>query len=101
MNFPTKRPGPKTANRVWKTLVYRVSLRDGIMCKVCKDTNTDNLTIDHIHPQIFGGKDELDNLQILCKKCHVIKDKPICKDPRYIKMLKDKIELPEVDYPHL
>ena len=32
-----------------------------------------NANIDHIKPLSAGGSSELDNLQILCKDCHVEK----------------------------
>ena len=40
-------------------------------CKYCRDT--ENLTIDHKHPIILGGTNEIRNLQCLCKKCNGIK----------------------------
>lgn len=40
-------------------------------CKYCK--STEDLTIDHKIPKIIGGKDEIKNLQCLCKKCNQMK----------------------------
>lgn len=42
--------------------------RDAYRCKHC-GTHL-NLTIDHIHPEVKGGKTELENLQTLCKSCN-------------------------------
>ncbi|SRR5260221_14597464 len=42
--------------------------RDQGACVRCGSTN--DITIDHIVPVSFGGKSELHNLQLLCKKCH-------------------------------
>lgn len=41
---------------------------DGYRCVICG--STENLTIDHILPRAKGGKDELSNLQTLCRRCN-------------------------------
>ena len=33
------------------------------------------ITMDHIHPKCKGGKDILNNAQVLCEKCNIKKDK--------------------------
>lgn len=35
------------------------------------------LTIDHIIPRAVGGKNNLDNLQLLCRPCHEKKSREI------------------------
>jgi 5-methylcytosine-specific restriction endonuclease McrA len=45
--------------------------RDGYKCVVCCEQ--DNLSIDHITPLSKGGMDELNNLQLLCRKCNSAK----------------------------
>ena len=40
-------------------------------CKMCGDT--ENLQIDHIKPVWLGGTNTVENLQVLCKHCHIIK----------------------------
>lgn len=42
--------------------------RDGAACLECGAV--DELTIDHIVPVTKGGGDDVDNLQILCKRCN-------------------------------
>ncbi len=42
--------------------------RDQGACVTCGATN--DLTIDHIVPVSYGGTSELNNLQLLCKRCH-------------------------------
>jgi len=42
--------------------------RDGRVCKHCQTTK--NLTLDHIIPVSKNGKDNLCNLQVLCKSCN-------------------------------
>ena len=48
---------------------------DKEICFICnrnKERLNDKevLTIDHILPLEFGGKDEIENMQILCSACH-------------------------------
>jgi 5-methylcytosine-specific restriction endonuclease McrA len=45
-----------------------VFARDINICKYCG--STESLEVDHIIPLARGGSNELDNLQILCKKCN-------------------------------
>ncbi len=45
--------------------------RDGRMCLKCG--REDNLQIDHIAPVRFGGNNNYDNLQTLCKSCNIAK----------------------------
>lgn len=42
--------------------------KDGGKCKKCK--SSDNLTIDHIVPIKKGGRDNIENLQLLCRSCN-------------------------------
>lgn len=45
--------------------------RDKNICKKCGSCN--NLEVDHIKELIDGGDNKIDNLQTLCRKCHIIK----------------------------
>lgn len=45
--------------------VYR---RDGFKCKKCGCS--DDLTVDHVHPEFLGGTSDIDNLQTLCRSCN-------------------------------
>lgn len=65
------------ANR--KDIVLALSFRDGSGCKGCRLKS--DITIDHIIPIALGGTDELENLQMLCKECHVKKDKWLTYTP--------------------
>lgn len=51
-----------------ETLLDALIERDGFHCKKC--SSTENMTIDHIVPIAKGGKNELSNLQLLCKSCN-------------------------------
>ena len=51
-----------------RTYFARLVLRDGPHCKACG--TTDNLTVDHIIPMSRGGSDDIDNLQLLCRRCN-------------------------------
>jgi len=47
--------------------------RDGRVCRYCG--STENLTLDHIIPVKDGGKNTLDNLQVLCRSCNAKRNK--------------------------
>jgi 5-methylcytosine-specific restriction endonuclease McrA len=44
-------------------------------CKICGKKK--DLTIDHIKPRVFGGTNERENLQVLCRKCNSAKNNRI------------------------
>lgn len=56
---------------------YAVLERAGFKCQCCgeKPGKENNITlhIDHIIPFSIGGKDTIDNLQVLCNKCNASK----------------------------
>jgi hypothetical protein len=45
-----------------------VFARDGHACLICGDT--DDLTLDHIWPQVLGGEHTMENLRVLCRSCN-------------------------------
>lgn len=54
------------------TLGKKCFERDIFICQKCKiqDLSAKKLEAHHINPLVFGGKDELNNLIILCSDCH-------------------------------
>ncbi len=48
----------------------QVKVRDKDRCLCCGETNRQRLQIDHVAPSYFGGSNELDNLQTLCRTCN-------------------------------
>jgi len=52
--------------------------RDSDRCAHCRRRKkVEDLTIDHIIPKIAGGGNTLENLQLLCQRCNIIKkEKP-------------------------
>ena len=53
------------------SLRYRVLAESGGRCALCGATNKERLLdVDHIKPRSKGGKNEYDNLQVLCSKCN-------------------------------
>lgn len=60
-------PGTRRAKipRRIRELVYR---RDGHRCRRCGSQQ--DLSLDHIEPWSFGGSDDLENLQTLCRSCN-------------------------------
>lgn len=61
-----------TQGSYWDGIRQKVLDRDGHKCARCGVK--DNLTIDHITQLSVGGKNDLNNLQILCVDCHEKKD---------------------------
>lgn len=65
--------GPRQPGR---RLLMAVLIRDNGVCQVCKRVFTENgpdYHIDHIKPWINGGPTILENLQLLCSKCNLLK----------------------------
>lgn len=50
------------------SLKWKVWDRDNFTCKHCGER--EDLSVDHIMPESFGGTLELDNLQTLCRSCN-------------------------------
>ena len=56
----------------WVRVRRRVLDRDGWRCQACGKAG--RLEVDHILPLVDGGQPyDLDNLQTLCRSCHVRK----------------------------
>ena len=56
------------------SLYYRVLKDSGGRCALCGATKKEQpLHVDHILPRSRGGKNELENLQVLCSKCNLAK----------------------------
>lgn len=52
-------------------LRYRVLMESGGRCALCGATKIERpLDVDHIIPRSKGGKNEYENLQVLCSKCN-------------------------------
>jgi hypothetical protein len=62
--YNTRRDYYKARDALLITLIER----DGYSCRICGSEN--DITIDHIVPVIKGGKNYLDNLQLLCRSCN-------------------------------
>lgn len=64
-----KRPAFKqTVPAALRRTVYE---RDNYTCRHCG--TKENLSIDHIYPEVWGGATTLDNLQTLCRPCNARK----------------------------
>lgn len=51
-----------------ESLRWEIYERDNFTCRNCGTRR--NLTIDHIYPEILGGKATLENCQTLCRSCN-------------------------------
>lgn len=61
-----KRGGGSFYRRKYKDILIT---KFGNKCKLCG--SDDDLTIDHIKPQVVDGRDVLENFRILCKRCNI------------------------------
>lgn len=61
----------KVKSRGLNKRVSSVLKKQNPWCLFCGIDN--NLTIDHIKPKSKGGTNDIENLQVLCKKCNEIK----------------------------
>ena len=71
---PKSRWGHGRGGRPWRRLKEKILHRDKHTCQHCKRVGGE-LELDHIINVAVGGDDNEDNLQILCKECHLIKTK--------------------------
>ena len=62
------------------------------ICNYCNENLTE-FEIDHIQPLANGGTNNMNNLQILCKSCHLYKTKTEIEDGSYVKLFKYRINL--------
>ncbi|MHC9538980.1 MAG: HNH endonuclease [Vulcanimicrobiota bacterium] len=51
----------------------KIKVQTGHICNYCG--SSENLSLDHIFPQKYGGKDDAENLIIACKSCNSSKGK--------------------------
>lgn len=51
----------------------KIKLQTGQICNYCG--SSDNLSLDHIFPQRYGGKDDAENLIYACRTCNSSKGK--------------------------
>lgn len=65
----------------WRRLTYRkeqipwwmrehVLRRDGARCSNPLCRRTRDLTLDHVFPEVLGGRTRPSNLQVLCRRCN-------------------------------
>lgn len=64
-------PSPK----IDSLLAFAVLLRDGAQCVYCDARQTDgaHITVDHLTPRAWGGKDVENNLVACCSACNTLK----------------------------
>lgn len=56
----------------WFRIRQSVMVRDGMMCQMCQKNcmGKYNAHVDHIKPLVEGGTDDMENLRLLCQRCH-------------------------------
>jgi hypothetical protein len=69
-------PVRSAMRRAWEAIAWRIRplilARDGYTCRECGATEGE-LHVDHVIPIAAGGRNEEDNLQILCRPCNLRK----------------------------
>jgi len=63
---PVRRPKRRPISNNRRFLVFK---RDGYRCRICRRKGGE-LEVDHVVPVCRGGKNTMDNLQTLCKRCN-------------------------------
>jgi 5-methylcytosine-specific restriction endonuclease McrA len=56
----------------WKQQRLLVLRRDSYICAYCGEAANE---VDHVHPRVLGGTDDLDNLVASCRRCNSSKGK--------------------------
>lgn len=62
-----------------KGIKEQLSLEQKGLCKKCQ-SQMEIPVLDHIFPLGLGGLDTMDNMQLLCIECNLIKNKQDLKD---------------------
>jgi len=59
----------------WRKIRNKVMKRDKYLCQLClkEDRVAEAYAVDHIIARAYGGTDDMENLQALCKWCHAVK----------------------------
>lgn len=74
MPLTRKHAVPNIRNKYRREGKYNTLIRlHGFRCMKCKRL-THFLTLDHIIPKAEGGTSDISNLQLLCLRCHKLKD---------------------------
>ena len=60
----------KVRNKIGKSLRIKVLEKSSHKCEFCSNSNENELEVDHIKPIVLGGKNNIENLRILCRKCN-------------------------------
>lgn len=66
---------PPNTRTIPQNVKIAVSVRDGGRCRKCGSTQ--DLQYDHIYPYSRGGRATVDNIQLLCKKCNLLKSNKV------------------------
>jgi len=99
-------PGPTYPSN-WPELRKWVLQRDGYQCtNMWQDAygnwhrcpNKDHLHMDHIIPQSEGGSDTVDNLRMLCDRCHTSKHPHMM--PQYVQNHPEEFGIQPQVYPY-
>lgn len=90
-----RRYGGRTTKRAVSTLAWKeIGFIQGWRCAGCAEMLEPTMEVDHIVPLEQGGRDCLENLQLLCVKCHARKS----RDERLTKIgIKRKVDTSPVE----
>ena len=68
---------PRNSRHINRNLLMQILMRDEFTCRLCGSSKRTDGTfdwhIDHIKPRIKGGLTVLENLQVLCSRCNLLK----------------------------
>lgn len=98
--FNRKKKRKRLSGRAWRLLRIKCLHRDKFRCRQCSAAG--KLEVDHIVPLVQGGREHEDNLQALCRDCHIRKTalentKPRTREEKkWVRLVEDLVTTADV-----
>ncbi len=96
MSTRTRDRRKKTSHVVWKILAERQRWR----CKQCRQLLESTAQVDHRTPLWMGGSNAMENLQVLCVRCHARKTQTEAMDRACVITQPQRKPIHQYTFPH-